>query len=202
MSTQTLLQLNASVFSEHGQSSQLANRFVKGFVQREPSTQVVARDLAKDTVPHLDAERFQAFLAPADARTPAQQAVVDFSDALISELQAADVIVLGLPMYNFGVPSQLKAYFDHVARAGITFRYTATGPEGLLTDKKVYVFAARGGIYQGTPADTQTQYVKDFFRFIGITEVEFVYAEGLNMGDESKANALAQAHQQIERLSA
>lgn len=200
MSTQTLLQLNASVFSDHGQSSQLANRFVQGLVQREPNTQVVQRDFSKDTVPHLDAERFQAFLSDAATRTPAQQAVLDFSDTLINELKAADVIVLGLPMYNFGVPSQLKAYFDHVARAGITFRYTANGPEGLLSGKKVYVFAARGGVYQGMPADTQTQYVTDFFRFIGITDVQFVYAEGLNLGDESKANALAKAHQQIEQL--
>ena len=200
MSTQTLLQLNASVFSDHGQSSQLANRFVQGFVQREPDTQVVQRDFAKDSVPHLDAERFQAFLSDAATRTPAQQAVLDFSDTLINELKAADVIVLGLPMYNFGVPSQLKAYFDHVARAGITFRYTANGPEGLLSGKKVYVFAARGGVYQGTPADTQTQYVTDFFRFIGITDVQFIYAEGLNLGEESKASALAKAHQQIEQL--
>lgn len=202
MSTQHLLQLNASVFSDHGQSSQLANRFVQGFVQREPNTQVVQRDFAKDTVPHLDAERFQAFLSDVATRTPAQQAVLDFSDTLINELKAADVIVLGLPMYNFGVPSQLKAYFDHVARAGITFRYTANGPEGLLSGKKVYVFAARGGVYQGTPADTQTQYVTDFFRFIGITDVQFVYAEGLNLGDDSKANSLAKAHQHIEQLTA
>ncbi len=193
-----VLQLSASLFADHGQSSQLADRFVGELLTREPATEVVRRDVI--STPHLDAERFQALLADASARTPAQQAVVDFSDALIDELKAADVIVLGLPMYNFGIPSQLKAYFDHIARAGITFRYTANGPEGLLTDKKVYVFAARGGIYQGTPADTQTSYVLNFLKFIGITDVQFVYAEGLNMGDESKQKALIQAHQSISAL--
>ena len=94
--------------------------------------------------------------------------MVAYSDALIDELKQADVIVLGLPMYNFGVPSQLKAYFDHIARAGVTFSYTAEGPVGLLTGKKVYVFAARGGLYAGTPLDTQTSYVRDFLRFLGI----------------------------------
>jgi hypothetical protein len=98
-------------------------------------------------------------------------------------------------MYNFGVPSTLKAYFDHIARAGVTFRYTANGPEGLLTGKKVTIFAARRRLYAGTPKDSQTTYVRDFLGFIGITDVEFIYAEGLNMGDESKNAALAAAHQ-------
>jgi FMN-dependent NADH-azoreductase len=105
-------------------------------------------------------------------------------------------------MYNFGIPSTLKAYFDHIARAGVTFRYTADGPVGLLGGKKAYVFAARGGRYSGTTLDTQTAYVRDFLRFIGIDDVEFVYAEGLNMGEESKMAALAGARQQLERLAA
>ena len=115
-----------------------------------------------DPVPHLDAERFAAFITPPGEAHRAQHAVVAYSDALIDELEQADVIVLGLPMYNFGVPSQLKAYFDHIARAGVTFNYTRTGPVGLLTGKKVFVFAARGGVYAGTPMDTQTSYVRDF----------------------------------------
>jgi FMN-dependent NADH-azoreductase len=105
-------------------------------------------------------------------------------------------------MYNFGIPSQLKAYFDHIARAGVTFRYTDKGPVGLLTGKKVYVMATRGGMYAGTPRDSQTAYVRDFLAFIGITDVEFVYAEGLNMGAESKDAALANAGTAISRLAA
>src|SRR5262245_50673659 len=120
----TLLQLNTSLFSDGGQSSRLATRFVAEWQARHPHGKVIARDLAADAVPHLTAERFQSFLAPAGDRTPAQQAVIDYSDRLIDELQRADVIVIGLPMYNFGVPSTLKAYFDHVARVGVTFRYT------------------------------------------------------------------------------
>jgi FMN-dependent NADH-azoreductase len=104
-------------------------------------------------------------------------------------------------MYNFGIPSQLKSYFDHIARAGITFRYTANGPEGLLTGKKAYVLATRGGLYAGTPLDTQTSYVRDFLRFIGIADVEFVYAEGLNIGADQKQAALERAQGQIDTLA-
>ena len=127
--------------------------------------------------------------------------MVAYSDLLIGELERADVIVLGLPMYNFGVPSMLKAYFDHVARAGVTFRYTDKGPVGLLGGKQAYVFAARGGLYAGTPADTQTAYVRAFLRFLGIEEVEFVYAEGLAIGDTSRNGALARAQSEIERIA-
>ncbi len=198
----TLLKINASLFSNQGQSSQLADRFVAAFVAAHPGTTVIDRDLAANPVPHLDAERFLSFLAKPEERSAAQQAVIAFSDALIDELRRADQIVIGLPMYNFGVPSTLKAYFDHIARAGVTFRYTATGPEGLLTGKKATVLAARGGKYVGTPKDSQTTYVRDFLGFIGITDVEFVYAEGLNMGEESKTTALAAAHAQVAELAA
>ena len=105
-------------------------------------------------------------------------------------------------MYNFGVPSTLKAYIDHIARAGATFKYTEKGPVGLLTGKKAYVFATRGGLYAGTPLDTQTAYVRDMLRFLGIDDVEFVYAEGLAIGAERKAAALSQAQRAIERLAA
>lgn len=198
----TLLQLSTSLFSTGGQSSLLSAHFVEAYQARHPEARVVRRDLAADAVPHLDAERFSAFTTAAEARSPAQQAVVAYSDGLIDELRAADHIVLGLPMYNFGVPSQLKAYFDHVARAGVTFRYTATGPEGLLKGKKATVFATRGGLFAGTPLDTLTNYVRDFLRFIGIEDVEFVYAEGLALGDEHKTRALQSANEALSLLAA
>jgi FMN-dependent NADH-azoreductase len=199
----TLLQINASISNSNGQSSQLANRFVAGFKTRHSDAKVVVRDVAAaEPVPHLDAERFSAFITKPEERTHSQQAVVEYSDQLIRELQQADVIVLGLPMYNFGVPSQLKSYFDHIARAGVTFKYTEKGPIGLLAGKKAYVFAARGGMYVGTALDTQTGYVRDFLRFLGIVDVEFVYAEGLNMGPESKETGLNKAAAEIERLVA
>jgi FMN-dependent NADH-azoreductase len=197
----TLLQLNASLFSGNGQSTRLANQFVASWRNSNPDGTVSLRDLGEEPVPHLTAQRFGALIAKPEERTAEQQAVVEFSDALIDELKRADIIVIGLPLYNFGVPSTLKAYFDHIARAGITFRYTDKGAVGLVTSKKVYVFAARGGKYVGTPLDTQTSYVKDFLRFIGIEDVEFVYAEGLNMGDESRQTALDNAQAAIMQLS-
>lgn len=197
----TLLQLNTSLFSNAGQSSRLADRFVAGLKAAGPDLEVVVRDLAREPVPHLTAERFQAFLAKPEARSAEQQAIVASSDALIRELQAADVVVIGLPMYNFGIPSQLKAYFDHVARAGVTFRYTESGPVGLLTGKKAYVFATRGGLYAGTARDSETAYVRQFLAFVGIADVEFVYAEGLAISDASKQAALAKAANAIARLN-
>jgi FMN-dependent NADH-azoreductase len=196
----TLLQINASIQGEKGQSSQLANRFVAGWQSRYPEGRVLRRDLAADPVPHLTAARFAAFLTPPEQHDAEQRAVAKFSDDLIEELRRADVLVLGLPMYNFGVPSQLKSYFDHIARAGHTFRYTAEGPVGLLTGKKAYVFAARGGLYQGTALDTQTQYVRDFLRFVGVSDVEFVYAEGLAIDAARRESALGAARAQIAQL--
>jgi FMN-dependent NADH-azoreductase len=199
----TLLQINASINNGNGQSSRLAKQFVAAFHERRPEAKIVVRDVAAaEPVPHLNAERFGAFITKPEERSAAQHAVVAYSDSLINELKRADVIVLGLPMYNFGVPSQLKAYFDHVARIGVTFSYTDKGPVGLLTGKKVYVFAARGGVYAGTPMDTQTSYVRDFLRFLGMTDVEFVYAEGLAISPQSKEAGLAKAVAEIARLAA
>jgi FMN-dependent NADH-azoreductase len=196
----TLLQIKSSIFSDGGQSSALAERFVAAWRAENPGGKVVVRDLARDPVPHLDAARFGAFLAETEKRTAEQQTVVDYSDTLIAELKRADVVVLGLPMYNFGLPSALKAYFDHIARAGATFRYTENGAVGLLTGKSVYVFTARGGLYAGTSRDTQTPYVRDFLGFLGMDDIEFIHAEGLAISDESKRQGIARAHAAIDTL--
>lgn len=198
----TLLQINTSLFSEHGNSTKLAEAFVQKWRQAHPDGHVITRDLAKHPLPHLSAERAQAFFTPPEQRTPEQQAHAAASQEVIDELKSADVVVLGLPLYNFGIPSTLKAYFDHLARAGITFRYTANGPEGLVSDRKLYVFAARGGFFKGTPADTQTSYVTNFLNFLGIRDIEFVYAEGLNISEDQKQQSLNAAQQQIARLAA
>ena len=198
----TLLQINSSLFSADGQSSQLANAFVELWLADKPDTQVLLRDLAVNPIPHLDAQRVAAFFSQPDARTAEQLDYVAESDALINELKQANVIVIGLPMYNFGIPSTLKAYFDQIARAGVTFRYTENGPKGLLSGKKVYIFAARGGQYAGTALDTQTTYVRDFLQFLGLDDVEFVYAEGLNMGEQPREQALADAKQRLAELAA
>lgn len=195
-----ILLIKSSVFSGDGQSSRLAGDFVARLSEQHPGAEVVERDLVADPVPHLDGARVGAFFAKPEARTAEQKAVIAYSDALIAELRRADVLVLGLPMYNFGVPSQLKAWFDHLARAGETFRYTEKGAVGLLTGKEAYVFAARGGSY---PRDhSQTQFVRQFLGFIGIDEVEFVYAEGLALGDESRNNSISAAQAEVRKLAA
>ena len=196
----TILQINASIQAGNGQSSKLADEFVAGLREQHPDAKLIVRDLARDPVPHLDAERFGAFVTPIEKQTARQQEVIDYSDALIAELKRADAIVLGLPMYNFGVPSQLKAWFDHVARAGVTFRYTEKGPVGLLTGRKAWVLATRGGRYAGTPGDHETPFVRQFLGFLGISDVEFVYAEGLAISETSKREALAGAVNAIRRL--
>jgi FMN-dependent NADH-azoreductase len=197
----TILQINASLFGESGQSSRLAAEFAATLAASTGSTLAV-RDLARSPIPHLTAERVAAFGTPASERTLEQQRHVAESDFLIDELRQADDVVLGLPMYNFGVPSTLKAYFDHVARAGVTFRYTAEGPVGMLTGKRAYVFATRGGRYAGTANDLQTAYVRQFLGFIGIRDVEFIYVEGLALGDEQREQALAAATARIGQLAA
>jgi FMN-dependent NADH-azoreductase len=197
----TLLQLNSSLYGDRGESSKLADRYVSEWRAQHNGSRILYRDLAGEPVPHLTAERFQAFLSKPEERTAAQKAVVDASDALIDELKRADVIVIGAPMYNFNIPSTLKSYFDHIARAGVTFRYTEKGPVGLLTGKKAYVFSTRGGIHAGGPTDHETGYVRAFLGFLGITDVEFVYAEGLAYGEEPRKAAIAKAHEAIARLS-
>ena len=197
----TILKINSSIYSENGQSSQLASQFVDALREREPGARVIERDLAREPIPHLDAPRFQAFLTKPEERTAEQQAVVEFSDGLIDELRRADVIVLGVPMYNYGIPTQLKTWFDHIARAGVTFKYTEQGPVGQLTGKKVYVFATRGGAHVGTARDSQTAHVHEFLGLLGMNEVEFTYAESLAMGPQARDASLAQARATIQNLA-
>lgn len=192
-----ILQINASARREGANSTRVANDVVAGLRAANPDAQLTVRDLAANPLPVLDEAALGALFTPAEARTPEQAARVAVADAAVAELQAHDVIVLGVPMYNFGVPVQFKNWIDAVARAGVTFRYTATGPEGLVTGKKVIVALARGGIYRDTPADSQVPYLKSVLGFMGMTDVRFVYAEGLNMGPEAAARGFAQAQADI-----
>ena len=188
-----ILQINSSARVEGANSTRLANTVTARLQAKNPGASVTVRDLAVTPHPVLDAAALGALFTPADQRTPEQAARVAMDDALIAEVQAHDVIVLGVPMYNFGVPVQLKTWLDAIARAGVTFRYTANGPEGLIQGKKVYVAFARGGIYRGTPADSQTPYIQTILGFLGMTDVKFIFAEGLNMGPEAVEKGFAQA---------
>ena len=179
-----ILHINSSLFGEDGKSSQMANQFIQALRSKLDDSALMSRDLHANPIPHLDGKRFTAFVTPAEQRTEEQKLIVAESDVLINELRDADIIVLGIPLYN-------------VARAGETFRYTANGPEGLLSNKKVYVFAARGGKYVETPMDTQTPYLRHILGLMGISDIEFVYAEGLNMGPDIADKALADARTQL-----
>jgi len=193
-----ILQINSSARRETSHSTRLADRLVARLRDAAPAATVTVRDLGRTPHPVLDEAALGALFTPADARTPEQAARVAQDDALIAEIQAADVVVLGVPMYNFGVPAPLKNWIDAISRAGVTFRYTEQGPEGLLKGKKVYVALTRGGKYRNTPADTQVPYLTTVFAFLGLVDVHYVYAEGLSMGEASERDALASAFEQIE----
>lgn len=197
-----ILQVNSSARHAEGNSTRIANAIVARLRANSPEATLTVRDLAVDPHPVLDAAALGALYTPADQRSTEQAERVALDDALIAEVMAADVIVLGVPMYNFGVPVQLKCWIDAIARAGVTFRYTEKGPEGLLKGKKVYVALARGGRYRGTDFDTQVPFLKTVLGFLGISDVHFVYAEGLNMGEAAAQQGYAEAEAEIARLVA
>lgn len=195
-----LLHISSSLFGSDGKSSQLSRHFIQQWQAHYPQARISERDLAAQPVPHLDSARLHAHLTAPEQRTPEQQALARLADELIEELQSHEVLLLSVPLYNFGIPSTLKAWIDHVARAGATFRYTATGPEGLLKNKKAYVMTARGGAYLGTAADTQTPYLQTLLGFLGIEEVTFIHAERLNMDTARQPQILAEAKAEIDKL--
>lgn len=195
-----ILQINSSARSSGSESTRLADEIVARVAAGTDAT-IVRRDLAAAPHPVLDEAALQALFTPADQRTAAQAARVALDDALIAQAQAADVIVIGAPMYNFGITVQLKSWFDAIARAGVTFRYTATGPEGLLKGKKVYVAVTRGGLHKGGPSDTQLPHLRTFLAFVGLDDVQFVFSEGHGMGPDAVAKARDEARQQIAALA-
>jgi FMN-dependent NADH-azoreductase len=200
-----LLHIDSSPLGAASASRELSRRTVAEWTAAHPATAVEYLDLAVDAPSHLDADSL-GFRLGIDAPdlTPAQKRENAVSEKLVSQFLAADVVVIGAPMYNFSIPSQLKAWIDRVAQAGRTFRYTANGPEGLANGKTVIVVSTRGGLYTGLPAeamDHQESYLKSVFGFFGITDLRFVRAEGLAMGDQAKAKALAAADVQIRTHS-
>lgn len=194
-----LLTVQAGIFGEHSNSTHLVKQVVERLSQ-DQSVEVISRDLIAQPLPYFDAQVAMALQAEADQRTDEQNAVVALSDSLIQEIKAADAIVIGVPMYNFGVPAQLKTWIDYLARAGVTFEYTEQGPVGLLQDKPVYLAAARGGVHAGQVSDSQTPFLKTVLGFLGLHDVRFVYAEGLNMGEAAKSKSLEQFGVELAEL--
>lgn len=182
-------------------SRQLTAEFIAQWKAAHPADEVVVRDLAQETVPHLNSDLLGGWMKPADQQNDAERAALARSNRLTEELLAADVLVLAAPMYNFGIPSTLKAWLDHVLRAGVTFKYTETGPQGLLSGKRAFVLTARGGVYAGGPLDHQEPYLRQALAFIGIHDVTFIHAEGLNMGAEFQEKGIAQARAQLVKVA-
>jgi FMN-dependent NADH-azoreductase len=194
-----ILLVQSSIFGERSQSLAIARELLAGL----PAASVIERTLTPESTPHVTAETMAAMATPEGQRTARQNDLVALSDTLIAELEAADTIVLAVPMYNLSIPSTLKAWIDHVARAGRTFRYTAAGPEGLLKARKVFVVTARGGVYSEGPAaalDFQEPYLRTVLGFLGLTDVTFVHLEGLKVSPEAAASGLAKARAKIESL--
>ena len=181
-------------------STRLGDDLVRGLLAAHPGASHTLRDLTHNPHPVLDETTLGALFTPAEARTPEQAARVALDDALIAEIQAADVVVLGVPMYNFGVSAQLKNWIDAISRARVTFQYTANGPEGLLKGKTVYVVTTRGGVHRDQASDTVVPYLRNVLAFLGMTDVHVVYAEGLAMGPEAEAKGIADAQAQIAAL--
>lgn len=194
-----LLYIKSSILGEAGMSTQLAQTYIDQWQLANAEGEVVVRDLVAENLPHLDADVMAALRAPADEHTDVQRDIAARSDAFIQELRDADVILIGVPMYNFSIPTQLKTYFDWIAKAGVTFKYTETGPVGLLEDKPVYLLATRGGLYRESGQDFQIPFVKQFLSFIGFNQVETIYAEGLSMEGVSETS-LAAANNAIAAL--
>ncbi|EHR42140.1 FMN-dependent NADH-azoreductase [Alishewanella jeotgali] len=192
-----ILVINSSISGSNGNS----NKLVQFLLAQLSGAQVTEIDLNAQPLPHLEMSEIGAWMTPAAERSSEQQVLAAYSDELIAKVEAADAIVFGVPMYNFALPSQLKALLDRLARAGVTFKYTETGPVGLLKDKPVIFALARGGVYANSPADSQVPFLKTFFNFVGLTQLHFVYAEGLNMGPEAAEEGLTGAQQQLTELA-
>ncbi|NMY51716.1 FMN-dependent NADH-azoreductase [Pseudomonas sp. WS 5011] len=198
-----LLHLDSSILGDSSASRQLSRAVVDAWVAAEPEAQVSYRDLASDALSHLSAASLVAGGTPAELRDAAQKHEVELAEGTLNEFLAADAIVIGAPMYNFTVPTQLKAWIDRVAVAGKTFAYDENGPKGLAGGKKVVIVSTAGGIHAGQPSgQAHEEYLLLVLRFLGITDIEIVRAEGLAYGEEPRANAFAAAHAQIGGLFA
>lgn len=200
-----ILHIQAGIFGDQSVSRQLSDKIVARLTAQNSDAKVIVRDLINSPINHLDAEILLAGSTAEAERSERQATELALTETLLEELFAADVIVISAPMYNFSIPTQLKAWIDRIAQAGRTFRYTESGAEGLVIGKKVYIASARGGIYSEGPAvgmEHQESFLQGVLGFIGVTDVTTVRAEGVNLGEEPRANAIAAASDEITALSA
>ncbi|HCG5918154.1 TPA: FMN-dependent NADH-azoreductase [Vibrio parahaemolyticus] len=191
-----VLALKSSILGDYSQS----NKLVEDFIKNVDQDKLTVRDLAANPLPVLDFAVATALRATEDL-SQEQQAVVDLSDTLIEEVKAVDTLVIAAPMYNFTIPTQLKNWIDLIARAGVTFKYTENGVQGLIEGKKAIVVTTRGGIHKDSPTDNVTPYLRTVLGFVGITDVEFVYAEALNMGEDAASKGISDAQSQLATMA-
>ncbi len=191
-----VLALKSSILGDYSQS----NKLVEDFIKNVDQDKLTVRDLAANPLPVLDFAVATALRATEDL-SQEQQAVVDLSDTLIEEVKAADTLVIAAPMYNFTIPTQLKNWIDLIARADVTFKYTENGVQGLIEGKKAIVVTTRGGIHKDSPTDNVTPYLRTVLGFVGITDVEFVYAEALNMGEDAASKGISEAQSQLATMA-
>ncbi|MDH4581437.1 FMN-dependent NADH-azoreductase [Pseudomonas sp. BN415] len=198
-----LLHLDSSILGDASASRQLSRDVVAAWEAAEPNAQVTYRDLASDAISHLSALSLVAGGTPSELRDAAQKHEAELGETTLNEFLAADAIVIGAPMYNFTIPTQLKAWIDRIAVAGKTFHYTENGPEGLAGGKKVVIVSTAGGIHAGQASgQAHEDYLKRVLNFLGVTDIEIVRAEGLAYGEEPRANAFSAAKAQIGELFA
>ncbi len=197
-----ILHITSSILGGNSQSNAISSTLVDQLLVSHNDSKLIKRDLNEISVPHLNGDAIAGFNLPEAELSNSQREALELSNTLIEELQAADVIVLAVPMYNFTVPSTLKSWIDYVARAGITFRYTEAGSVGLLKDKKVYAVLTSGGYYKDTEKDSVTPFLKTIFNFFGLDDVEFIHAEGLSISDETRAQAAKQVEEKLRYLAA
>ncbi|MBN6712648.1 FMN-dependent NADH-azoreductase [Pseudomonas capsici] len=195
-----VLHIDSSILGDHSASRQLSRSVVQAYQATHVDSQVIYRDLASDALSHFSAATLAAAGTPAEGRDAAQQQEVDVNEAILQEFLDADVVIVGAPMYNFTIPSQLKAWIDRITVAGRTFRYSEAGPEGLCGGKKVIIVSTSGGLHAGQPTGAgHEELLKALFAFIGVTDLQFVRAHGLAYGEEPRANAMSAAQQHIEQ---
>lgn len=197
-----ILRIDSSLFPAESISNQLMDELISQMELKLGPLNIVQHNLAVENIPHLDADWITSIRTNAHQRNSDQKRKAMYSNNFISELQKADLLILGIPMYNFGVSSAMKAWFDHIAQAGVTFRYRSNRSEGLLTNKKAIIVTTRGGFHKNKTTDTLIPFVKNFLKFIGITDIEIIFAEGINMSGDHREKSLAEAREHIANLIA
>lgn len=200
----TILHIDSSPLGDKSFSRKFTAKIMAELKAKNPDAKIISRDFGTNPLPHLSAAVLGAFFAPPEKRDAAQAEAIKLSDQAVDEVLAADIIVIGAPMWNFGIPSALKAWIDHIVRAGRTFKYTPTGPVGLVPPgKKVVIVSSRGGVYSEGPyaaMDHQEAYLKAIFGFLGMADVEFVRTEGVAMGEDAVKKALVVAENHVAEV--